>query len=123
VFADSLAVSLVSQKQRPLCGRKRPGRGLEWRLSIKCYENRIRVFVDHKEVSVFEPKANRSTGYAQFYLGNPWEEPANVTVKNLRMFDLQEFGGKEETSRTIHLASLWSQFLLGWSKKLRFWQR
>jgi hypothetical protein len=26
---------------------------------------------------------------------NPWEEPANVTIRDIRMFDRQ--GGKEET--------------------------
>ena len=69
--------------------------GKETFLAIKCYdENRVRVSYDQKEVSVFELKANRSTGYAQFYLGNPWEEPANVTINNLRMFDRQEIRWK-----------------------------
>ena len=69
--------------------------GKETFLAIKCYdENRVRVSYDQKEVSVFEPKTNRSTGYAQFYLGNPWEEPANVTINNLRMFDRQEIRWK-----------------------------
>jgi hypothetical protein len=64
-------------------------------LAIKCYdENRVRVSYDQKEVSVFEPKTNRSSGYAQFYLGNPWEEPANVTINTLRMFDRQEIRWK-----------------------------
>jgi hypothetical protein len=69
--------------------------GKETFLAIKCYdENRVRVSYDQKEVSVFEPKMKRSTVYAQFYLGNPCEEPANVTINNLRMFDRQEIRWK-----------------------------
>jgi Leucine-rich repeat (LRR) protein len=53
-------------------------------------------------VSVFEPKTKRTTGYAHFYLGNPWGEPANVTVNTLRMFDRQEIRwmGKNKSNET-----------------------
>jgi hypothetical protein len=72
--------------------------GKETFIAIKCYDgNRVRVSYDQKEVSVFEPLTARISGYAQFYLGNQWEEPANVTIRDLRMFDREHmYDGKEK---------------------------
>ena len=77
--------------------------GQETFVAIKCYdENRVRVSYHGKEVSVFEPKTHRMSGYANFYLGNPWEEPADVSVNTLRFFDRAEirWKGRNKSNET-----------------------
>jgi Leucine-rich repeat (LRR) protein len=77
--------------------------GQETFVAFKCYdENRVRVSYHGKEVSVFEPKTHRMSGYANFYLGNPWEEPADVSVNTLRFFDRAEirWKGRNKSNET-----------------------